>query len=150
MPGYEFLQPLEAIVDCRFVECCLNDIIKRAESLDMLTGRHGEQDLLTDIDKASGRALAELLALVGERHLDNAGYVSRRGLDPYRVRCDQLAPHQHCAKDHLQSVKEVVAHNDDCGAACGPALAGRYRLDAGRGHGQRRVEACKWCGNKRD
>ena len=32
--------------------------------------------------------------------------------------------------DHLQAVEEVVADDDDGGAARGPALARRYRLDA--------------------
>lgn len=45
---------------------------------------------LTDIDKPARRSLAELFALVGQRDLDHAGYVPRRGLDPYRVRCYQL------------------------------------------------------------
>lgn len=116
---------------------------EQTESLDMLRvgGERAILSLLTDIDEASGWALAELFALVGERHLDHAGYVSRRCLHPYRVRRDQLAPDQHCAEDHLQAVEEIVAHDDDCGATCGPALAGRYRLDAGRGHGQRWIEA---------
>lgn len=48
----------------------------------------GDHQLLTDIDEAAGRALAELFALVGERHLDDAGYMSRRRLDAYRMRCD--------------------------------------------------------------
>lgn len=48
----------------------------------------GDHQLLTDIDEAAGRALAELFALVGERHLDDAGYVAWRRLDAYRMRCD--------------------------------------------------------------
>lgn len=84
----------------------------------------GDHQLLTDIDEATRRALAELFALVGERHLDDAGYMSRRRLDAYRMRCDKLAPHQHCAEYNLQAVEEVVAHNDHCGASGGPALAG--------------------------
>lgn len=47
-----------------------------------------DHQLLTDIDEAPGRALAELFALVGERHLDDAGYVARRCLDAYRMRGD--------------------------------------------------------------
>lgn len=33
-----------------------------------------------------------------------------------------LAPHQHGAEHDLQSVEEVVADDDDGGAACGPAF----------------------------
>ena len=35
-----------------------------------------------------------------------------------------LAPNEHSAEDDLESVEEVVADDDDRGAAGGPALAG--------------------------
>ena len=43
--------------------------------------------ILTNINKSPWRALTELLALVGKRHLHDAWYVTRRGLHSYRMRC---------------------------------------------------------------
>ena len=43
--------------------------------------------------------------------------------------------------EHLEAVEEVVADDDDGGAARGPALARRYRLDAR--DRRRRVKAWK-------
>ena len=42
-----------------------------------------------------------------------------------------LTPHQHGAKDDLQTVKEVVPNEDDWGAATRPALTGADGLDTG-------------------
>ena len=44
--------------------------------------------------------------------------------------------------EHLEAVEEVVADDDDGGAARGPALARRYRLDSR--NRRRRVEAWKY------
>jgi len=60
------------------------------------------------------------------------------------MRGDQLAPDQHGAENHLQAIEEVVAHDDHGGATSCPALAGRDRLYAGRGHGQWWIETCNW------
>ena len=45
---------------------------------------------LTDIGEAAGRALAELLRLVGQRHLHHAGDVSGWRLHTDRVRRNEL------------------------------------------------------------
>ena len=44
-----------------------------------------------------------------------------------------LAPNQHGAKDHLESVEEVISDDDDGGSAGRPALAGTDGFNAGRG-----------------
>lgn len=44
-----------------------------------------------------------------------------------------LTPHEHVSKHDLQSIEEVVADDNDSGAACGPALPGADGLDAGGG-----------------
>lgn len=122
--------------------------------------------LLTNIDVTAGRALAELFALVRECHVDDARNAARRRLHAYRVRRDELwsiettshtvstlthanaaaqlylTPHQHRAEHHLQAVEEIVADDDDLGAAVRPALAGRNRLDARRRNRQRRIQTC--------
>ena len=90
-------------------------------------------EILTHIDKAAGRSLAEHLGFVGESHLHHPGDVAGRGLHPDGVAGDQLAPHQHGPEDHLEAVEEVVPDDDDGAAPGGPALAGRDGLDAGDG-----------------
>ena len=51
-----------------------------------------------------------------------------------------LAPDEHGAEDDLQAVEEVVADDDNAGAARGPALRRADRFDARRRR-QRRVHA---------
>lgn len=46
---------------------------------------------LTDIDKSTGRALAELFALVGQRDFHHSWYVSGRRLHPDGMRSNQLS-----------------------------------------------------------
>ena len=94
---------------------------------------------LTDIDEPAGRSSTKLLALEAERDLHDSRDVPGRRLHPDRVRGDQLTPDQHRPEHNLEAVKEVVADNDDGGAARGPAFAGRDSLDAG--DGGRRVQA---------
>lgn len=43
-----------------------------------------------------------------------------------------LAPNQHGTEDDLQTIKEVVSYDDDCGAPCGPTLTGTDGFNAGR------------------
>lgn len=74
----EFLQSLKPVIDCRFAEA--------------------------DVNESPRRSLAELLALVGERDLNDAWYVSRRSVNSYRVRSDQLAPNEHRPENHLQAL----------------------------------------------
>ena len=52
-------------------------------------------------------------------------------------RATHLTPHQHRAEDDLQPVEEVVADDDDRGAAGRPALTRTDRLDA---RGRRRQQ----------
>lgn len=51
-----------------------------------------------------------------------------------------LTPYKHRAKHHLQTVEEVVADDDDCGAAGCPALARTYRFYARRRYGERGIQ----------
>ncbi len=102
--------------------------------------------VLTDIDEAARGALAELLGLVRQGDLDDAGDVPGRRLHADGVRGDELAPDEHRAEHDLQPVEEVLADDDDGGSAAGPALGRADGLDAGRGHGQRRVQACQHTG----
>lgn len=55
---------------------------------------------------------------------------ARRGSD---ARVAHLAPHEHVPEHDLQSIEEVVADDDDGGAARGPALPRADGLYAGGG-----------------
>ena len=61
------------------------------------------RDELTNVDEASGRPAAKLLALEAERDLDDPRDVAGRSLDAYGVRGDQLAPHEHRAEHDLST-----------------------------------------------
>ena len=54
--------------------------------------------------------------------------------------CQYLAPHQHCAEDNLQAVKEVVSDQDDGGSPRCPALTGTDGFDTGSGCWTRDIE----------
>ena len=58
---------------------------------------------LTNVDEASGRPAAKLLALEAERDLDDPRDVAGRSLDTDGVRGDQLAPHEHRAEHDLST-----------------------------------------------
>lgn len=105
-----------------------------------------------------------MLRLVRQGHFNDAGDVTRRRLNADGVRCEQLdfektstleksplsdaldgyylAPHEHSAKNDLQAVEKVVAHDDHRGPARCPALARTDGLNARRGR-QRRVNTCR-------
>lgn len=57
-----------------------------------------------------------------------------------------LAPHEHVPEHDLQPVEEVVAYDNDGGAARGPALPGANGLNAGGGSwGQEKSQVRRWC-----
>lgn len=64
---------------------------------------------------------------------------------PSLVRCfgdnSYLTPHQHAAKHHLQSVKEVLPYNNDHGPAGGPALTGADGFDTRGGWTAEQIES---------
>lgn len=60
------------------------------------------------------------------------------------MRCDQLTPNEHRAKDNLKSVEEIVAHNNHLRPTRCPTFTRGYRLNARRGHRKWWIETCKW------
>lgn len=104
--------------------------------------------VLTDINESTGRSFAELLALVAQCHLHHSWDMSGRCLHSDGMWCDHLTPDEHCTEDHLQSVEEVVAHDNHLRSTGRPTLARGYCLDAWRGHRKWGIESCNGKGGR--
>ena len=84
---------------------------------------------LTNINESSGGSSTKLFAFKAQCDFYDARYVSRRRLNSDGVRCDQLAPDQHRPEENLDAIEEVIADDDDGGAACGPSFTGAQGFD---------------------
>lgn len=95
---------------------------------------HEFMKILTNINKTSWWSFTKLFTFIRQCYFHNTWYMSWWCMHSDRMRCYQFTPHQHCAKDHLQAIKEIVTNYNNMGATCCPSFARWHCFNAWRCH----------------